>query len=143
MTNITKHGISWNSFNWHDCFLFVCWYIWKWRNKGIFDQKFQLPANSFQIIFQCITEWFSVTLKSPNCGKKQVEEMQWIKPPLGQFKLNVDGSRNATGVSGAGGVLRNWTGDWIQGFSHHIGMGEVLHAEVWGICIGIKMAVDL
>lgn len=69
--------------------------------------------------------------------------MQWIKPPLGQFKLNVDGSRNATGASGAGGVLRNWSGDWIQGFSHHIGIGEVLHAEVWGICIGIKMAVDL
>lgn len=40
-------------------------------------------------------------------------------------------------------MIRNWSGDWIQGFSHHIGKGEVLQAEVWGLVIGLKMAADL
>lgn len=28
-------------------------------------------------------------------------------------------------------------------FSHHIGIGEVIHAEVWGIYIGLTLAADL
>lgn len=55
----------------------------------------------------------------------------------------MDGSRTANGTTGAGGVLRNSSGEWIHGFTHHIGSGEILQAEVWGIFIGLKMAMDL
>lgn len=50
--------------------------------------------------------------------------LHWQKPLPGFFKLNVDGSRTHQGIIGAGGVIRNHTGDWIKGFTHHIGIGE-------------------
>lgn len=31
----------------------------------------------------------------------------------------------------------------LKGFTHHIGEGEVLQTEVWGIFIGLKLAADL
>lgn len=36
-----------------------------------------------------------------------VELLTWCKPPLGVFKLNLDGSRSCTGLIGAGGVIRD------------------------------------
>lgn len=65
-------------------------------------------------------------MKDPASGVKQPVTLHWMKPPLGHFKLNVDGSRSDTGVIGAGGIIRKRSGDWIQGISHHIGDGEVL-----------------
>lgn len=141
--NISHHGVSWKSFNWHESFIFICWFIWKWRNKGIFDPLFKSPTHPFQIILQYTNEWFTIIAKPANCEGQQATLFHWIKPLTGYFKLNVNGARSALGISGAGSVLSNWSGDWIQGFSHHIGDGEVLKAEVWGIFVGIKMVVDL
>lgn len=59
------------------------------------------------------------------------------------FKLNVDGSRTSHGIIGTVAVIRNCNGEWINGFCHHIGSGEVLQAEVWGIFIGLKLASSL
>lgn len=56
--------------------------------------------------------------------------MNWHKPPLSHFKLNVDGSKSHSGIIGAGGVIRNSFGEWIHGFTHHIGVGNVLQAEM-------------
>ena len=57
--------------------------------------------------------------------------------------MNVHGSRTHQEIIGAGGVIRNHAGDWIKGFIHHIGIGEVIQAEAWGIFIGLKLASDL
>lgn len=59
------------------------------------------------------------------------------------LKLNVDGSRNNHGVIGAGGIIIDNSGIWIKGFTHHIGVGEVIQAEAWGIFLGLKLASDL
>ena len=61
---------------------------------------------------------------------KQVVIIKWVKPPPNNFKLNVDGSRTVVGVIGAGGIIKNCSGNWVQGFSHHFGIGEVIEAEV-------------
>ena len=95
------------------------------------------------IILHFILEWFTTMKKATRDCDKQTLLLRWIKPPLGHFKLNVDGSRDGAGIIGAGGVVRDCSGNWIQGFSHHIGFGEVIQAEIWGIYIGLKMAADL
>lgn len=60
------------------------------------------------------------------------------------FKLNVDGSWNNHGVIGAGIIIIDNSGIWIKGFTHHIGVGEVIQAEAWGIFLGrLKLASDL
>ncbi|PRQ31855.1 putative ribonuclease H-like domain-containing protein [Rosa chinensis] len=67
----------------------------------------------------------------------------WKKPNRGHFKLNVDGSKNDKGQIGAGGVIRNNEGVWCKGFMQHIGYGEVLQAEAWGLVTGLQIAVDM
>ena len=58
-------------------------------------------------------------------------------------KVNTDESRiNVTGISGAGGVLRDSNGAWIQGFSVNLGASSILEAELWGIFWGLKLAWD-
>lgn len=39
-----------------------------------------------------------------------------------------------------GGVLRNDTGDWVNGFSAHLGSGKVLEAELWCLFKGPMLA---
>ena len=54
----------------------------------------------------------------------------WKKPNLHVFKLNIDGTRSkVSGKIGAGGVLRNYCGDWIAGFQADLGIGEILDVE--------------
>jgi ribonuclease HI len=141
--NVLKCGCSWNLFKWNECFIFICWYIWKWRNKGVFDSQFKFPENPFLIILHFAQEWFSIHKQDARVNVKQTVVLQWTKPPHNCFKLNVDGSKSVSGVIGAGGVIRDWSGNWVQGFSHYIGAGEIFEAEVWGLYIGLKMAVDL
>lgn len=81
--------------------------------------------------------------KTTRAGEKQTLFLRWIKPPLGYFKLNVDGSRDVNGIFSAGGIIRDCSGNWIQGFSDHIGIGEVIQAEIWSIYVGMKLASDM
>lgn len=43
--------------------------------------------------------------KTTRAGEKQTLFLRWIKPPLGYFKLNVDGSRDVNAIIGAGESL--------------------------------------
>lgn len=57
--------------------------------------------------------------------------LAWDFPRHGWVKLNVDGSRRISfGNVGAGGVLRNSSGDWIGGFAVNLGIGNILDAEL-------------
>lgn len=76
-------------------------------------------------------------------GRRRTEMLCWQRPPEGFHKLNVDGSRNASGLIGAGGVLRDCDGKWCHGFMRNIGKGQVLQAESWGLATGLQIAVEL
>ncbi|CAL8137476.1 unnamed protein product [Prunus armeniaca] len=72
-----------------------------------------------------------------------VFQLQWKTPRPGACKVNSDGSRiNATCLSGAGGLLRDATGAWIQGFIVNLGASTILEAELWGIFWGLSLAWD-
>ena len=63
----------------------------------------------------------------------------WIKPPLGWFKLNMDASVIDHKASG-GGLIHDSEGRWVQGFARHIGTASVLMAELGALRDGIHMA---
>ncbi|KAL6228485.1 hypothetical protein ACLB2K_002435 [Fragaria x ananassa] len=64
----------------------------------------------------------------------------WCKPPENFYKLNIDGSRSSSsGCIGAGGVLRDHLGIWIDGFQVYLGTSEVLDVEAWGLFFGLRM----
>lgn len=55
----------------------------------------------------------------------------WVPPTWPAFKLNTDGVRKYSGVSSAGGLIRNTVGEWIEGFSINIGICSITIAELW------------
>ncbi|KAH0987115.1 hypothetical protein GBA52_014292 [Prunus armeniaca] len=50
--------------------------------------------------------------------------------------------RSMSGAIGAGGVLRNSEGLWIEGFTVNLGLGQFQDAEIWGLFFGLKLAIS-
>ena len=65
----------------------------------------------------------------------------WKRPSNGWVKLNCDGAcKGKRELAGCGGILRQSDGRWIKGFSRKIGACDALHAEMWGLYLGLDMA---
>lgn len=60
------------------------------------------------------------------------------------MELNTDRSvcRNSS-QAGAGGVVRDANGNWIEGFGRKLRQVESLMAEFWALREGLNMALDL
>lgn len=69
--------------------------------------------------------------------------MHWSPHPEGVFKLNTDGSRRNSRIAGAGGLIRNSNGEWVNGFSINLGVYSVTMAELWGIYQGLLLAWEI
>lgn len=66
-----------------------------------------LPHDISTSIFSYAVDWFNANMRKNAEKDVHVELLAWCKPPLGVFKLNLDGSRSCTGLIGAGGVIRD------------------------------------
>ncbi|KAL6208769.1 hypothetical protein ACLB2K_019714 [Fragaria x ananassa] len=110
---------------------------------SIFVDNFQYPFNLADVIIDYATEWHKAIVRPKLRVMTHVESFSWIKPAMGFFKLNVDGSRTRNGDIGAAGVIRDEYGCWKGGFMACIGAGEVLQAEAWGLYYGIQLALNL
>ena len=59
------------------------------------------------------------------------------------MKLNTDGSSLGNPrAAGGGGVIRDWSGNWIVGFSRKIGIAMSLLAKLWAIQDGLMLCFD-
>jgi ribonuclease HI len=121
----------------------TCWFLWKWRNKSIFEDDFQQPNNPILAIhnFTRGMDLCSTQLPHPNIQRKETIYIGWKKPPEGWIKLNSDGACKRGGESsGCGGLFRNSDGRWIKGYFKKIGVCDAFHAELWGMYLGLDMA---
>lgn len=141
--NIFQKNCKFLNMLWPHLFIFVCWFLWKWRNKYIFDVSFHGPHDAIPTIMRYVSEWENATKKVDCSPSTQVCLLNWKKPPPGTLKLNVDGTRSSRGNIGAAGVFRDSEGNWFHGFMLNIGVGEVLQAEAWGLASGLQLAKDL
>jgi ribonuclease HI len=65
----------------------------------------------------------------------------WKCPREGWIKLNCDGAhKSSINLSGCGGLLRNSNGTFLKGYARKIGSCDALHAEMWGMYIGMDLA---
>ena len=88
---------------------------------------FNYPFNLSDTIFNYADEWLRASTNTGVVKNNCVKMLNWMKPPSGTHKLNVDGSRTRDGDIRAGGVIRDETGSWCGGFMViNIGAGEVL-----------------
>ena len=59
------------------------------------------------------------------------------------MKLNTDGSSLGNPrAAGGGGVIRDWSGNWIVGFSRKIGIAMSLLVKLWAIQDGLMLCFD-
>ncbi|BBH09066.1 hypothetical protein Prudu_021464 [Prunus dulcis] len=142
-TNLLSQAVWCSNIPWSLVFIFTCWYVWKWRNHQVFQGDDDVSPYPKQLIVRAVHEWFKASRVLSKHNHKVQVDLKWEPPISGQFKLNVDGSRrNGSGHIGAGGVLRNSSGDWISGFAVNLGKGQILEAELWGLFFGLKLAMD-
>nr|POE99931.1 putative ribonuclease h protein [Quercus suber] len=56
--------------------------------------------------------------------------INWEKPDLNWFKLNIDGSSIGNPGKAGGGIIRNQHGNWVRGFARSIGIASSVVAEL-------------
>ncbi|MBA0872692.1 hypothetical protein Goshw_018760, partial [Gossypium schwendimanii] len=67
-------------------------------------------------------------IRSGSLGVNQGIKVKWHPPSSGWVKINVDGSSNMNGhYLMVGGVVRDSTGNWLEGFKKYIGRGSALN----------------
>ncbi|XP_072074464.1 uncharacterized protein [Arachis hypogaea] len=136
-----------NAQPWLSQFVVTCWWLWKWRNKEIFDPPFRRPNNAHLWIkeyLQRINNAFEKVNILKGAQKKKEIHIAWQPPEDGWLKINTDGAISQEHhIAGCGGLIRDSRGRWVAGFLVNIGKGTAFTAEAWGILHGLKLAWDL
>ena len=131
-----------NSPPWKIIFSFAVWNIWKNRNHVVFKGRYLNPRLAKFITNHALEFFFCASL--PKAVRTQVLELvKWDRPEIGWMKLNIDGlALGNPGSAGGGGVIRDWAGRWVAGFSRKIGIATSLLAELWAIRDSLMLCVD-
>ncbi|GLT67725.1 hypothetical protein SLA2020_400120 [Shorea laevis] len=132
---LIEHNLPWSS-----AFPAICWYIWLARNKAVFEgDKDWIISKEHQLRYHLMEA--TLGLKKHIRTPRFEQLIGWERPPSGFVKINVDGSTRGTpGESAAGGLCRDSNGDWIFGFTQHLGMGYAIRAELFAIWKGLTLA---
>ncbi|XP_021740861.1 cation/H(+) antiporter 28-like [Chenopodium quinoa] len=70
--------------------------------------------------------------------------VNWKAPPIGWLTLNIDGAaKGFPGLVGGGGVIRDYEGRFVRGFTAKFGSCTTFKAEVKAATLGLKMAVNM
>ncbi|KAF7832197.1 reverse transcriptase [Senna tora] len=125
-------------------FVFGLWELWLHRNRAIFEGKLSAPVSSGRITFTKSVEFSHLAKDYHPILSRDTNWVKWVPPTEGWWKLNTDGScLGNPGSMAAAGIIRDYNGNWVSGFSKHLGFGNSFKAEVWAIALGIKLAKDL
>ncbi|XVF22870.1 hypothetical protein REPUB_Repub12eG0208500 [Reevesia pubescens] len=126
---------------WPILFSYICWFIWSFRNKSIFEVGFQWPNNFRDIVTRYVTQYLLHSSKIGTISVKRQVYIAWQPPPEGFVKLNVDGAAaSCPGEITAGGICRDSLGHWLFGFISQLGYGCILQAELYAIFSGLNLA---
>ena len=80
------------------------------------------------------------------CGNRNTElcYVKWKLAQEGWFTLNTDGSAKGNPrLTGAGGLVRDQNGRWLNGFCIELGFTPNIVAELWGLIEGLKLATRM
>lgn len=140
--NIFNHSIHWSEL-WAN----TCYWLWTWRNKQIHEEEFTRPYQEWDFIKKYTQEYQNISTYlpiQPGIKSRNIVEVpvQWNPPMAGWVSLNIDGAVQQTnGIAGCGGILRDEAGNWVWGFAKKIGIASPYSAELWGIYVGLNLAI--
>ncbi|XP_075665301.1 uncharacterized protein LOC142634958 [Castanea sativa] len=89
-----------------DLFFAISWSIWCNRNKLIHGESGLPPLQIWEVAKNLVEDYQEAT--SLDFSTKQPPQSAWVAPPLGFFKVNVDGasSLDGIGIFGVGVIIR-------------------------------------
>lgn len=123
-------------------FTFAMWNIWKSRNQFVFKGWSQNPSLA-KIIINHALEFFFYVGPTKFLRIRVTNQVKWDRPNIGWMKLNIDGlSLGNPGIAGGGGVIRDWSGRWVVGFSRKIGIVTNLLVDFWAIRDGLMPCIE-
>jgi hypothetical protein len=116
---------------WRNTFPIIAWTIWKARNKTTMEGVLFYPILTLTIAKSLVIDlFFSLPKKDPHV-QFHIKFFSWTPPPLGSTKLNSDGSaRGNSGQASAGGLIRDSSGNWINGYTRNIGFTTSLTTKL-------------
>lgn len=142
--NIQRSSMGAIPWNW--AFLFACMIhmIWIDRNHYVFSGKSTFPDLFLPKVLGQVAAMEAHLLRpAPSFIEASIEvPVRWNPPSSGTYKLNTDGSHHK-GMAACGGLIRNEQGRFIKGFYSNLGTASSVHAELWGITLGLCLAKDL
>jgi ribonuclease HI len=130
--------------NWSATWATTCHLLWQWRNMSIHDSEFVSPHQPWTLVLEYVEEYKrNMKAESQICHdrSKQQINISWHAPPMGWYALNTDGAAKISdSKAGCGGIVRNDTGNWVEGFAKALGDTTAYMAELWGVFEGLKLA---
>ena len=100
--------------------------------------------NQYREIYNQATEYMYCITSPRNPVRKISKRIRWEKPPRRWKKLNTDGSIiGCMERAGCGGVVREEHGNWVAGFTRHVGTSNSFAAELWGLRDGLMLCCGL
>ncbi|KAK2664284.1 hypothetical protein Ddye_002858 [Dipteronia dyeriana] len=136
---------------WSSMFSAMVWTIWETRNEKAFkDGDANVPQAEDMVRFR-VTWWFKNLVKGfPNsittliwnikegCTNsiiiKSRKVVEWVPPPNGSFKFNVDSlTRSSPGQAELGEVLRDHREKVLCMFSNNVGIHDVVMTEIMAL----------
>jgi ribonuclease HI len=143
LTNCSSSTSHANRIPWQTVFAFGIWSLWLRRNQIIFKAESILPNPAVCAVSHA-SEFFYLMDVKTNATNRIPISVKWNPPPVNWAKLNTDGSvLGDPGLAGGGGVLRDFLGNWIGGFSRSIGITSCVQAELRALKDGLLLALDL
>ena len=128
---------------WRIMFNFAVWSIWKSKNSFVFNRN-SPNSNLHKEIHNLAAEFMFCVTSSRNPIHKISKRIRWEKPQIGWKKLNIDGSIiGCMERAGCGGVVKDKHGNWVAGFTRHVGTSNNFAVELWGLRDGLLLCSSL
>ncbi|XP_024178818.1 uncharacterized protein LOC112184816 [Rosa chinensis] len=114
------------------------------RNCRVWDDKASSVNDVLIRTVSRLQDFRCHAMKSSRTGTRGVRVTRWVAPPIGWFKINVDGSFHHATKTGSGGfVIWNWQGTMLAGGGKPlVGLISPEHAEVEPCKQAVKFAVE-
>ncbi|XP_043697757.1 uncharacterized protein LOC122648611 [Telopea speciosissima] len=146
---------------WNSLPIICCHQIWWERNKRRYEGLCRTPKQISKACFQEMADYsrgrgepirtahelamaraLKICIAKPTA--RNTVEVRWRHPPLGWWKLNIDGSSLGNpGSLGAGGILCDHKRAVLMCFAEYQGVGTNFKAEMGAFFSGIRRACDL
>lgn len=121
-------------------FLATLWCLWVTRNNDVINNHLTTDSAVIWNIMQLEKDCASVIGHHAQHQRHPVW-VCWKSPMTGFVKLNTDGSVQGTnGSAGIGGIIRDYSGEWIVGFKGYIGSMPILLVKLKAIQQGLILA---